>query len=133
MALTELQLGELEIAVLNWLWRVGELDAKTLHQQLMAERKLSLSTVQSTLERLYRKQLVLRNKQGHAYLYQSALSRAEVIGQVVSDVVDRFANGYLSPVLSSFIDVAEKVDERTLDELERLIQLRRAERSKAGS
>lgn len=131
-SMSELHLGELEVLVLNWLWRTGELDAKTLHRQLLASRRISLSTVQSTLERLYRKHLLHRRKCRHAFIYRPAQSRTEVMGRLVETVVERFADGYMAPVLSSFLDVAERVDERTLDELERLIRFRRQRRDEEG-
>ncbi|MET0378832.1 MAG: BlaI/MecI/CopY family transcriptional regulator, partial [Spongiibacteraceae bacterium] len=46
-----LQLGNLEIAVLNHLWAHGELDAKQLWSHIKPERGITLSTVQSTIER----------------------------------------------------------------------------------
>ena len=53
-------LGALEIAVLQCLWTApGDLDARSLHDAL-AERRITLSTVQATVERLHRKGLVGR-------------------------------------------------------------------------
>lgn len=48
-------LGELETAVLEHLWEHGVTEAKDLHRQLGSPRGITLSTIQSALERLHRK------------------------------------------------------------------------------
>jgi hypothetical protein len=63
-------LGERELRVMEILWKTPHLDARGVTGRL-AGRKPSLSTVQSTLERLYRKGLAEREKQGSAYRYSA--------------------------------------------------------------
>ncbi len=123
-----LQLGALELAVLDRLWRDGELDAKQLHRQLGAERRIALSTVQSTLERLCEKGLLTRTKVSHAYRYRPLLARAELIGRAMQSLWQRLgADGEAMPV-SLFLDLAEQTDERALEQLEQLIRSRREQR-----
>ena len=58
------KLGELELQLLNALWEQPEQSAKDLHTRL--DGRSGLNTVQSALERLYKKSLLQRQKQGHA-------------------------------------------------------------------
>lgn len=51
-------LGDLEIAVLEFVWRTPEVSVKQLHAELGVERGLALNTIQSTLDWLFRKQLL---------------------------------------------------------------------------
>jgi predicted transcriptional regulator len=60
------RLGELESAVLERLWSAGPEDVKAVHQAVGARRGITLNTVQSTMERLYRKGLLARDKVSHA-------------------------------------------------------------------
>ena len=53
-------LGDLELAVLEVLWQTDRADAKAVHSALGSARGIGLNTVQSTLERLFRKQLLAR-------------------------------------------------------------------------
>lgn len=55
-------LGELEMAVLEHLWSNGEFDAKSVHAALGKVRGISHNTIQSTLERLFKKKLLARKK-----------------------------------------------------------------------
>ena len=59
-------LGEREMAIMEVLWHAGPQSAQSIQQTL--DDPISLSTVQSTLERLHRKQLLERQKNGRAYV-----------------------------------------------------------------
>jgi predicted transcriptional regulator len=121
-------LGALELAVLEALWLQGALDAKTTHRSVGERRGISLNTVQSTLERLFRKGLLVRRKVSHAFLYTPAVQREELMGQLIGEVVETLSAGRPEPMLAAFVDLAAKVDEENLARLERLIAKRRAER-----
>ena len=114
-------LGELELGVMEALWQTPHLDAKAVCERIPRFRKSSLSTVQSTLERLYRKGLVDRNKHGHAYQYFASVSRANLLARMMGDVIHLLHDGRLETILSSFVNVAADMDERSLAELEALI------------
>jgi predicted transcriptional regulator len=126
------QLGELELALLESLWRTPQQSAQQLQQALPRIRQSSLSTVQSTLERLHRKTLVQRHKQGHAYVYCARLGRAELLGKLLGGVIRQLHTGSLDPILSSFVEFADKIDEQTLERLDQLVQQRRLARLEDG-
>ncbi len=122
------QLGELELALLVALWATPEQSAARLQQALPRHQQSSLSTVQSTLERLHRKLLVRRQKQAHAYIYSARLRRSELLGKLLGGVIRQLHTGSLDPILSSFVDFADKIDEHTLERLDELVQQRRLAR-----
>ena len=119
-------LGELETAVMEALWHSGSADAKSMHGSLGRQRGIALSTIQSTLERLYRKGLLRREKVSHAYLYSPAIERSALLGQVFEALVENLAKDQTNLALAAFVDFASRADASTLDELERLIAQRRA-------
>ena len=55
---TRLVLGELEKKVLLYFWRTESADAKRVHSYFRKSRGGSLNTIQSTLDRLYKKELL---------------------------------------------------------------------------
>ena len=119
-------LGELELAVLEELWSHGPLDTKAVHRAIGTRRGIGLNTVQSTLERLFRKQLLEREKVSHAYVYAPAVQREELMERLIEEVVETFSNGRTEPMLIAFVDLAAKVDDENLSRLEQLIAERRA-------
>ncbi len=85
------------------LWQAGNLTAKEVLEKLSCP-SLSLSSMQSTLERLYRKKLLLREKQGRFYVYSTAVSRSEMITQLLGDIAEQISDGEMAPMISGFMD-----------------------------
>ncbi len=113
--------GELELLVLSVLWRISHGDVKTVCKELPSTKAPTLNTVQSTLERLYKKKLVTRQKHRHAFIYQAKVSRSELMGKLLGDVLDILHDGQMETILSSFVSVAANLDDDALDRLEELI------------
>ncbi len=122
-------LGELELAVLEHVWTVGEVTAKEAHAELGIARGISLNTVQSTLERLTRKNLLDRSKAGHAYRYSARVTREQLIADLVGGVVGRL-QGDTAASLMAFLDSADDLDDETLVRLEAELRRRREERTR---
>lgn len=113
------EVGTLELRVLKVLWvAAGPVDARAVQSSLM-ERPVSLSTVQSTLERLHRKRLLSRSKVGRAYCYSPAVSRERLIASLIRDLAVRFAEGDLEPVISSFMELVGEADPELPGRVER--------------
>jgi predicted transcriptional regulator len=117
-------LGHLEIQILEQLWLNQEGTAKSVHAILLADRKITLNTVQSTLERLCRKGLLGRSKLSHSYVYKAIESKEVMLGQLIQDMLNRFENNS-SLNIAAVINAAELVDEKALDLLEQEIKHRR--------
>lgn len=118
-------LGELEWRVMEVLWQRPHLDVRQVRESLTGVRRPGLSTVQSTLERLFRKQYVDRTRQGQADFYFSTVSRSALLGRMLGNVIQLLHDGKMEAILSSFVHVAADLDECALEELEALIKERR--------
>ncbi len=95
-------LGGRELAVLEILWRRGQVSAQQVLEQ-MSEPSLALSTVQSTLERLHRKDLVSRAKLGRAYYYRATLAKSDMISNLLRDIAQEITGGDMAPMISGFM------------------------------
>jgi predicted transcriptional regulator len=110
------------------LWDAGACDVKAAHRAVGRSRRITANTVQSTLERLYRKGFLEREKVSHAFVYRPRITRAGFGAQVLRDVVQRFLGGRTEPVLAAFVDLAARASDEELARLERLISERRSRR-----
>ncbi len=119
-------LGELELAVLDLLWTRGVAEARDVHQTLGEPRGITLSTIQSTLERLHRKRLLLRDRFSHAYRYAPALSRAEFRARAMAEAAGDLKATDSAGVLAAFVDLVARTDRAKLDELAALVAKARA-------
>lgn len=120
------RLGALEMAVLELLWQAGEADVRTAHAAVGKTRGLSPNTVQSALERLYRKGLLSREKSGHAFVYRPEVTRADLVSRYIGEVIDTFSKDREPTLLATFTDLVERTDETTLVKLEQMLAARKA-------
>lgn len=123
LRLSDLNLGELEMATLECLWEIGEGDAKRVHLEIGVDRGVTLNTVQSTLDRLHRKELLARRKVSHAFIYRTQIERSELVSRAISAVIAIMGSG-ASDTLTAFVDVAARTDPAVLTELESVLAAR---------
>ncbi len=121
-------LGELEMAVLEHLWAHGTTDAKDVLRAIGEPRDITLSTIQSTLERLHRKRLLIRERQGHAYRYATAISRAEFRARAMAAAAGDLDGADAAGVMAAFVDLVARSDTRKLDQLAELVAAARTQR-----
>ena len=121
-------LGPLEWRVLEALW--SREDPAAVRDLSDAFPDAAYTTLMTTLDRLYRKNVLARDKQGRAYVYRPRFTRAEFESARAADAfrnaVER-TGGSLAPLVSCLIDAVGDRDRELLDELELLVIARRAE------
>ncbi len=116
-----MNLGELEKLVLKYFWSTDEADAKQVHTYFEKQRGGTLNTIQSTLDRLFKKGLLLRDKEGHAFHYRAAKQRNAFIGQLIKDVAKDFTLDNEDSLLTAFVSLSSELNEAQLDKLDHLI------------
>jgi predicted transcriptional regulator len=116
-------LGDLEVAILEFVWQHPDTTVKDTHAAVGQERAISLNTIQSTLERLVRKDLLARRKVGHSFQYSPRVSRDELVTAVIRDALGRFGAD-ASTALASFIESTDIPDQEALRLLERKLRRR---------
>jgi predicted transcriptional regulator len=83
----------LELECLKALWSLGEGSVKDVRGTLIRERNLAYTTVMTILDRLAKKQRVVRRKVGRSFVYSPLLSRDELRRLAIRDLVDSFFDG----------------------------------------
>jgi len=116
------------VAVLEEIWTLGEADVKQVHARLGRRRRIVHNTVQSTMDRLFKKGFLDRVKVSHAFVYSPRLSRKQVLERAVGEVLERLGGAQPAPALSAFVDLTAREGEESLRELERLVAERLARR-----
>ena len=120
----DLPLGELEVEVMDYLWHVGESDVRQAHQALSSGDKRSLNTIQSTLDRLHRKGILDRVKQGRAFHYTPAIAREELLTSCLQNIADQLGGFDRGALMAAFLTL-DGVTSADLDRLQALIDARR--------
>ena len=83
-------LGPLETQLLELLW--ARRRPATVRQIRRATPELAYTTIMTTLDRLYRKGLLLRDKDGRAFAYAARYTRAELLSELISGHVADFSH-----------------------------------------
>jgi predicted transcriptional regulator len=126
-------LGPLEIHVMEVVWGVGECSVRDVVEKLGS--KLAYTTVMTTLDRLFKKGLLDRQKSDRAFLYSPRLSSQEWERRRAGDLVAGFLSGpepSRDLLLSSLVDAVGQHDAMLLDELEEKIRRKRRELARVG-
>ena len=120
------QLGPLEKEVIELLWARGRSSVRDVVHGL--QRPLAYTTVMTTLDRMFKKGLLQREKSDRAFLYVPVHSRLEWEQRRAGFWLSRFlkANESSSKMLvSCLVEAVGRHDEALLDELERQISLKK--------
>jgi predicted transcriptional regulator len=122
-------LGPLERRVLDALWQRS--DPATVRDLQSSFLQIAYTTLMTTLDRLWRKGVLVRARRGRAFLYSPRLTSAELDAALAADTIRKVVNGHglaLRPLLSFFVEAIDHQDHQLLDELEELVRARRAAR-----
>jgi predicted transcriptional regulator len=127
----ESSFGPLEIRVLEALWaRTTPACVRDLQPQFPG---VAYTTLMTTLDRLFRKGTLAREKSGRAFFYRPRSSQQDLVSELAGSTFATLLPGdaaSVRPILSMFVDTVGDRDRGLLDELEALVRARRDELKK---
>jgi predicted transcriptional regulator len=121
-------LGELESAVMEVLWRESERTVNEVEERLRGKRDIAHTTVLTTLDRMYRKGYLTREKQAKAFVYSPRYTREEFERMMAQEVLGALIGHSAENALSTFVDLISN-DPGALDQLEKKIREKRRQRA----
>jgi predicted transcriptional regulator len=127
-------LGRREREVLAVLRDLGSATVQQVAERLNCG--LAYTTVMTTLDRLYRKGLVERNKKSRAFLYTATVSARDLEGQRATHLIRRFfseTDARPDMLISCLVDAVHHYDTELLDRLESGIRAARAQAAGGGN
>jgi predicted transcriptional regulator len=102
----------------------------TVREMLDAgEIKLAYTTVMTTLDRLYKKELLNRIAEGRAFRYSPRYTQEELEKAAIGETIRQLlgSGGAPSLPLSYLVEAVSEHDARLLDDLQRLLDQKRRE------
>ena len=116
--------GTLELRVMDLLWRrTGGLTVRDIQPDFPAA---AYTTLMTTMDRLHRKGVLARQKDGRAFVYAPVCTREEFESRLVTRALTPLLKGSAAqPILSFLVEEVSRQDDRLLDELERLVREKR--------
>ncbi|MGB3257396.1 MAG: BlaI/MecI/CopY family transcriptional regulator [Ornithinimicrobium sp.] len=108
-------LGDLERAVMTVLWdQGGNQSVRQVLTDLNGSRDLAYTTVMTVLDRLAKKGLAHRTRDGRAWMYSAAASREELTAASMRVGLDTLDSGDRQAAMLHFLDSADAAE---LDDL----------------
>jgi predicted transcriptional regulator len=108
-----------ERQIVDILYRVGERTVAEICEALPVE--LSGSAVRAMLKRLEDKGFVVRSESDRGFVFSPAVSDSVARKNALSEVVRTFFNGSAAGAASALLGMSDRLEERELDALERMI------------
>ncbi|HTW58178.1 MAG TPA: BlaI/MecI/CopY family transcriptional regulator [Terriglobales bacterium] len=119
------QLGPLEERLLEALWRCGTATVRELVETGCDD--LAYTTVMTTLDRLFKKNLLSRQAEGRAFRYTPRFTRQELHREAAGEAFRQLlaASPAGSLPLSYLVEIISERDAQLLDDLGRLVEAKR--------
>ena len=118
-------LGHLEAAVMEVVWTRAPITAREVCDRMTGAEERAYTTIMTTMDRLHRKGLLVREKDGLAWRYAPALGKVEFEKSLADGLAAEILQAHGVVALSAFVEAAAEVDEGLLDQLAQLIAQRR--------
>jgi len=119
------QLGPLEERLLEALWARRNATVRELIEETCTD--LAYTTVMTTLDRLFKKNLLAREAEGRAFRYKPRFSREDLHRAVAGEAFRQFldASPESSLPLSYLVEIVSERDAQLLDDLRELVEAKR--------
>lgn len=118
-------LGELETAVMDEVWKRGSVTAREVCDRLTGPQERAYTTIMTTMDRLHRKGLLDRQKDGLAWRYAAALTKPAFTRGLADDLAVKILTEHGDAGLGAFVNAAASIDQGLLEKLRRLIDLKK--------
>jgi predicted transcriptional regulator len=121
------RLGPLEQQLMEEMWQRKNATVRELLRS--GEMKVAYTTIMTTLDRLYKKQLLERVAEGRAFRYSPRLTKEELEKATAAEAIRQLLSSSSAAALplSYLVEAVSEHDTRLLDELQRLLEQKRRE------
>lgn len=113
-------IGELQLQVMEVLWKSGDATVAEVHEALQERRALAYTTVLSTLRGLEKRGYVGHTKEGKAHRFQPRVSRDQHTQTTVDSLVSSLFRGEPEQLMSHLLG-DEKLDGDALARIRKLL------------
>jgi BlaI family penicillinase repressor len=117
-------LGERELDIMQALWRLGPATVADVQNDLQAQHKrVAYTTIQTMLNRLETKKLVVRDTNDRVHRYRAVLKQPKAVDTALKRLTQRFFEGSSEALVTRLVE--KDLNEEQLDRLQSLIDTHR--------
>lgn len=108
--------GDLQAEVMTAIWKLGEATVDDVRDQQPKSRRSAYTTVQTVLNRLADRGLLVRKRKGRAFVYRPALQESEYLSRSIGE---RLAGASPNARRAALVNLVDDLDPGELDEIAR--------------
>ncbi len=123
------ELGELQRAVIEIIWELGEASVHQVRRQLGRKKKLAYTTILTAMQKLEKAGWLRHRAEGKVYIYFPTRSREEAGATSVLKFVERMFDGD-TVLMFQHLMREGKLSDKELVELRKTIDKKRKEKKK---
>ena len=122
-------LGELQRAVIEVVWNLGEASVHQVRKELSRRKKLAYTTVLTAMQKLEKAGWLRHRAEGKVYVYSPTRTREEAGAKSARKFLDRIFDGD-ALLMFQHLMRQDKLSDGELAELRKMIDNKRKERKK---
>lgn len=111
------QPSEVELEILQILWELQPASVQTVHERILAKREVTYTTVLTFLQRMTKKKMVRRHKEGKTHFYEAVPKEAEVQESMFQRLMNTAYRGSAMKMVMHALGEG-KVDQNELEALQ---------------
>ena len=114
-------LGDLQLNVMEVVWRLGNATVAEVHEELLTQRRIAYTTVLSTMRALEKRGFLKHSIEGKAHRFFARVSREDYASDSVQQLVSRLFAGDPAALMSHLLG-SEDLGPEDLSRIRRLIE-----------
>jgi BlaI family penicillinase repressor len=122
-------LGQLQRAVIEVVWNLGEASVHQVRKELAYKKKLAYTTVLTAMQKLEKAGWLRHRTEGKVYIYSPTRTREQAGEKSVRKFVERMFDGNALLMFQHLMSQS-KLNDKELQELRKMIDEKRKERKK---
>ena len=108
--------GDLQSEVMSIVWRLGEATVDQVRDEQPEARRGAYNTVQTVLNRLVERKLLVRSRSGRAFVYKPALAESEFLTRSIGE---RLAGASSDARRTALVNLVDELEPGEIDEIAR--------------
>lgn len=114
------QISEAEYEVMKIVWKYAPINTNEITEKLLESSSWSPKTIQTLIKRLVNKGVLAYEKDSRVFVYTPLVQQSDYIDQESKSFLDRFFEGNITTMLSSFIE-NDRLSEAEINRLRSLL------------
>lgn len=121
--LPEKPLTEVELEMMNVIWRIGPCSINQMLDELPSDRDLAYTTVSTMVRILEQKNFVTSTKAGRSHLYQAAIAKGDYQVKSITEVVKNVFDGLPAALIKQLLN-SKNISANDLQEIRNILDER---------